>query len=377
MRTTVTLTFLALASLATGCGHERASIPEPDPQVVGERITFPSQAPQLASLAVEPVTEESASTTRLFGRLVWDENATVRVFTPFAGRVTRVLADAGQAVSAGAPLAEVESPDFGQVQAEARSAESDFGLAESSRARLHDLFEHGAAAQKDLEAAEADRARAESQRSRALARLAAYGAAGDSVDGVFILRSPISGTIVERNLTPGQEIRPDQMLANAPQLFSPLFVLSDPSRLWIQIDATEADLSCLRPGVTFRFASSAFPARTFVGRLDHVSESVDPATHTIRARGSVDNRDRRLKAEMFVTVAVPTRPASGLRIPSRAVFLKGDRHYVFVEEKPGTFVRHEIHISADHETHVLVADGVRRGDRVVTDGCVLLEQLLD
>jgi len=376
MRTAGTLVLLTFASL-TGCSREDVSIPEPDPQVVGERITFPSHAPQLASLAVEPVTEEAASTTRLFGRLIWDEDATVRVFTPFAGRVRRVLVDAGQAVRAGAPLAEVESPDFGQAQAEARSAESDFRLAESNRARLEELFEHGAAAQKDLEAAEADRARAESQRARVRARLASYGAAADSVDGIFILRSPIAGTIVERNITPGQEIRPDQMLANAPQLFSPLFVLSDPSRLWIQIDATEAEMPCLRPGVIFRFASDALPAETFEGRLDHVSESIDPGTHTIRARGRVDNRGRRLKAEMFVTVDFPTRPSLGLSVPSRAVLLKGDRHYVFVEERPGTFVRHEIHISADHDTHVLVPDGVRRGDRVVTEGSVLLEQLLD
>ncbi len=377
MKTTATVILITLASLAMGCRREVASVPIQDPMVLGDRISFPSHAPQLATLAVEPVTEETASTTSLYGRLIWDEDATVRVFTPFAGRVRRVLADAGRAVRAGAPLAEVESPDFAQAQAEARSAESDFRLAESNRDRLRDLFEHGAAAQKDLEAAEADCARAQSQRSRALARLASYGAAADSVDGVFILRSPISGTIVERNLTPGQEIRPDQMLANAPQLFSPLFVLSDPSRLWIQIDATEAELPCLRRGATFRFASTAFPRETFEGRLDHVSESIDPSTHTIRARGSVDNSSGRLKAEMFVTVEVPTRPSSGLSVPSRAVFLKGDKHYVFVEEEPGTFARHEIHISADHDAHVLVEDGVSRTDRVVTEGCVLLEQLLD
>ena len=136
-------------------------------------------------------------------------------------------------------------------------------------------------------------------------------------------------------------------------------------------------MPCLRPGVIFRFASDALPAETFEGRLDHVSESIDPGTHTIRARGRVDNRGRRLKAEMFVAVDFPTRPSLGLSVPSRAVLLKGDRHYVFVEERPGTFVRHEIHISADHDTHVLVPDGVRRGDRVVTEGSVLLEQLLD
>jgi len=349
----------------------------PDPKVRGDAIVFPSDAPQLTSLSRVAVAPETGATTRLFGRLTWDEDVTVRVFTPFAGRVRRVLVDVGEKVAKGAPLAEVESADFGQAQAEARTAESDERLAVSNLARLHELYDNGAAPLKDLEAAEADEARAASNRARARARLATYGASADSVDGVFLLRSPIAGTVVERNITPGQEIRPDQMLANAPQLFSPLFVMSDPSRLWIQIDATEAELSCLKPDTRFRFSSSAFPDRVFDGRVDRISESIDPGTHTVRARGMVENPDHVLKAEMFVSVDVPARPSQDVSLPSQAVFLKGDRHFVFVEGPPGTFTRREVLISAEHDTHVLVSMGVRAGERVVTDGCVLLEQLLD
>jgi len=379
MRYPIGRLWLALTLCTAGCRHETVSASSTDPHVAGDRVAFAANSPQLAALAVEPVSVESTNSSRLYGRLTWDENVTVRVFTPFAGRVRRVLADIGQSVRAGAPLAEVESPDFGQAQAEARTAESDFRLAESNLDRLRDLFEHGAAAQKDLDAAEAERARAVSQRARVLSRLASYGAAADSVDGLFVLKSPIAGTIVERNLTPGQEIRPDQMLANAPQLFSPLFVLSDPSRLWIQIDAADGELASLTPGTAFRFGSSAYPGRVFHGVLDHVSEAIDPGTHTVRARGHVDNSSRQLRAEMFVTVdlEVATRPSAGLSVPTRAVLLKGDRHYVFVEVSPGQFARREVHISADHDSHVLIKDGVGEGERVVTEGGVLLEQLLD
>jgi membrane fusion protein, heavy metal efflux system len=366
-----------LALGAAGCRDAMTTPMPPDPKVQGEAIRFPSGAPQLASLSLQSVGPESGATTRLFGRLTWDEGATVRVFTPFAGRVRRVLVDVGEKVVKGTPLAEVESPDFGQAQAETRTADSDERLAESNLARLHELYDNGAAPLKDLEAAEADEARAASNRARARARLATYGASADSVDGVFLLRSPIAGTVVERNVTPGQEIRPDQMLANAPQLFSPLFVMSDPTRLWIQIDATEAELSCLAPGTRFRFTSSAFPERVFEGRVDRVSASIDPGTHTVRARGLVANPDRALKAEMFVSVDVPAHASRDVSVPSQAVFLKGDRHFVFVEGPPGTFTRREVLISAEHDTRVLVSMGVRSGERVVTDGCVLLEQLLD
>ncbi len=377
MKTPSTVALITLLALASGCGHETATTPTPDPKVSGERVSFPPAAPQLSSLAVEPAAHESSSRMRLFGRLAWDEDATVRVFTPFAGRVRRVLVDAGQTVRQGAPLAEVESADFGQAQADARGAESDLRLAESNLARLRELFDHGAAARKDVEAAEADEARASSQRARALARLAAYGASADSVDGLFILRSPMSGTIVERNITPGQEIRADQMLANAPQLFSPLFVLSDPSRLWIQIDATEEELASLHPGAPFRFTTNAFPGEVFPGRLDVVSESIDPVTHTVTARGTVENPRRRLKAEMFVSVELPGPAEEGASVPSAAVFLKGDRHFVFVEVASGSFERREVRVRDEHDSSVLISSGIRPGDRVVTAGCVLLEQLLD
>src|SRR4029077_1181604 len=111
---------------------------------------------------------------------------------------------------------------------------------------------------------------------------------------------PLDGFVVEKSVTPGQEVRPDQMLANMPQYTAPLFVVTDPSRLWIQIDATEVDMAFLRPGCEFTFTSRAFPGQGFTGRVDTVSEFIDPATRTIKVKGSVDNSSRLLKAEMFV-----------------------------------------------------------------------------
>ena len=337
---------------------------------------MPTNSPQLTSLTIEPVRSQALATVSLAGRLIWDENATVRVFTPFAGIVRKLFVDLNQPVSKGTPLAEIQSGDFVQAQSDARKAESDHRRTERNLARLRDLFDHGAAPRKDLESAEADYASAQAELDRAQMRLAIYGAGTRGSEPGFLLRSPLDGILVERNITPGQEVRPDQMLANMPQYTAPLFVVTDPSRRWIQIDATELDLPFLRPGCDFTFTSRAFPDQSFTGRVDTVSEFIDPSTRTIKVKGSVDNSRRLLKAEMFVSVNLPGQGESRASVPAKAVFLKGEKHYVFVEEHPGEFVRQEVRTGAEQDGSVLIVAGVQPGQRVVTDGCVLLQQIL-
>jgi cobalt-zinc-cadmium efflux system membrane fusion protein len=366
-----------LAFLLAGCHHEASPDQSGGPKVTGDTISFPADSPQLASLELAPAELRMPVSTELSGRLMWNDDVTVRVFTPFAGRVRKITADVGQMVETNESLAEVESPDFGQAQADARKAESDLKLAERNLARERELFAHGAAPQKDVEAAEDAQAQAKAEQARAVSKIAAYGATVDSADEIFVLRSPLAGMVVDKSVNPGQEIRPDQMLANIPEITAPLFVVSDPAHLWIQIDATEVDLPHLQPGHEFTFTTRAFPDQTFTGRVDKVSEFIDPNTRTIKVRGSVDNPIRLLKAEMFVNVSLPDGEASNISVPAAAVFLKGDKHYVFIQEKTGQFTRQEVAIGSEEAGRVLILNGLQAGQQVVTDGCVFLQELME
>ena len=377
MKSSLLLNSLLLATLVTGCHRETTSELAGDPKVTGTNISFPADSPQLAALETAPVESRSSARTELSGRLTWNDDVTVRIFTPFAGRVRKIMADLGQPVEKNAPLAEVESPDFGQARADTRKASSDLQLAQRTLARLQELFAHGAAPKKDVEAAEAAESQAESEHMRAVSKLAVYGSSADSADEMFPLQSPIAGVVVDKSVNPGQEIRPDMMLANMPQFTAPLFVVSDPTRLWIQIDATEVDLPKLQPGRVFTFTSRAFPNQTFTGRVDKVAEFIDSNTRTIKVRGAVDNARRLLKAEMFVSVNVNGDNTATISAPTAAVFLKGEKHFVFVQDKPGQFTRQEIAISAEQADRVLVASGLQPGQQVVTSGCMLLQQLLE
>ncbi len=376
--TSRSLPFLAASLallLAAACSRAPVHDESPDPAVKGDRVVFPANSPQRAAIAVAVAERHGAEIHHLSGRVVWDEDATVRIYAPVAGRVVSIAATLGDRIEADAPLVRLASPDFGQAQADARKAAADLLLAQRTFARTKDLFEHGALARKDLEAAEDAHAAAQAEQQRAMARLKLYGAADGDVDGLFTLRSPIAGTLVEKNVNPGQEVRPDQQLANASQLFAPLCIVSDPAHLRVLIDSPERELAALHPGIAITIRSAAVADRSFNGVIDGISDALDATTHMVTVRGRVENPDRLLKAEMFVTVEFTAMGAPGVDVPVKAVFIKGDRHFVYVEESPGAYVRHEVEIGADHDGKILVRSGLTAGQRVAAEGALMLEEV--
>ncbi len=365
--------------LVLGCRQgPKPPDPPPAPQVTGQTIAFETSAPQLAHLEIEAAQPRQASAFPIYGRLTWDDDVTVRVFSPVGGRVLGLEADIGQAVAADAVLARLASPDYGQVQADVQRATADLALSETTFERTRDLFEHGAAPRKDLESAVADDEKAVSELERAQAQLAALSRGPtDAVDGVYLLRSPLPGLIVERNLTPGQLVRPDLMLANLPQYTSPLFVVTDPTRLWLFLDVTELDANVLRVGQKVRVHTPAYPERTFEGRLDLIGSSLDPATRTLKVRALVDNSEQLLKAEMYVTADVVGDSETGVDVSAKAVFLRDNQYYVFVEEEPGRFERRPVTLGPEDSGMIAVVGGIVPGQRVVTEGSLLLQAILE
>jgi cobalt-zinc-cadmium efflux system membrane fusion protein len=379
MKKIIILHMLLAVILASGCKEQkRASDPPAPPRIEENKIAFATNAPQLEYLTIEPAEERKVTAVGLYGRLAWDDDATVRVFSPVGGRVASLRADVNQTVKRGDVLAVLESPDYGQAQSDLRKGASDLALADRTLTRLRELFEHGAAAQKDVDSAEADYAKAKSEYERATAQLLALSnGRTNSAPGTYELCSPLAGTVVEKNITPGQQVRSDQMLANAPQFVNPLFVVTDPSQLWLFLDVNEIDITSLRPNQEVLIHSKAFPDKTFHGRVEVIAGGLDAATRTGKARCHVDNSEKLLRAEMYVTADVAAGITSGVDVATRAVFLRDNRHFVFVEVAAGQFERREVKLGLESNGRSVVVQGLTAGQRVVTEGCLLLESLLD
>ena len=370
------LGLLALATLGLIACKEAPPPAPPEPAapiLQGAQLRFQPGHPQLAQLTTSAAAPATQITLELPARLVWNEERTQRIYPAFAGRVTAIAVDLGQTVQPGSALAMLASPDYGAAQADAAKARADVDFSRKSLARQRELLDLGVAARKDFEQAEADAARTQAELSRAQARVALYGgaAAVSGVDQKLALRATLAGVVVERNLNPGQEVRPDQAGPGVP----PLFVISDPTTLWVQIDAREAEAGTMRRGAAFELEVPALPGQRFEGRVTAVSDAIDPNSRTIKVRGYVPNAGRVLRAEMLATARFERSLGSGVMLPAQAVRLSGSTHSVFVQTSPGVFEPREIKLGWQGPQQVLVSRGLEVGEQVVSGNMLLLARM--
>lgn len=363
---------LCAALFLSACSKAPEPAPPTEARTEGESIIFPAGAPQITSINSLVINMQPVPSTHLNGRVTWNEDKTVRMYTPFAGRVERILVQVGQAVAKGQALAVIASPDFGQAQSDARRAESDYALAEKNIARLRELEQNGVAARKDVHVAESDQARAEAELTRTRRRLELYGGTGRGVDQTYTLTSPIAGVVVEKNINPGQELRPDQAISNAP----PLYTVTDPTTLWVQIDAAERDLPLLTRGKMITIRTPSYAEESFPAQVTSVADFLDPATRTIKARATLSNAARKLKAEMYVKAEIDTNGATELLVPSKAMYFQSAKNYVFIDEGKGKFTRRAVKAGDIRDSRTEILDGLREGEKVVIDGALMLQQVL-
>lgn len=343
----------------------------PAPIVQGHQIRFAPNHPQLALLGTTAATASPSISIELPAKLIWNEDRTQRVYASFAGRVSSIRVDVGQSVSRGQALATLASPEFGTAQADTAKALADVRITQKTLARQQELFAAGIIARKELDAAEADAARATAESARADARTKLYGGTHSSAQQQLTLSSNLAGVVVERNLNPGQELRPEQSGVGVP----PLFVVSDPSHLWVQIDAKETDMAALKFGANFELVVPSLGNKVFAATIKTVGDFIDPVTRTIKVRGAIANPDRLLKTEMLGTAKLTRKIDGGVLIPAAAALLNGAKHFVFIQGALGMFEPREVELGFEGPKQVLVVSGLSAGELVVSENTLLLARL--
>jgi cobalt-zinc-cadmium efflux system membrane fusion protein len=327
-------------------------------------LRYPAGAPQLAYLRVEKAEASPVSALEpLHGRIAYDDNVTARVSPSIAGRVVKIGAQAGDKVAAGQPLLWLDSPDYAQALADLHKAELDLRQKQLSLGRAKMLFEGEVLARKDFESAENDMHQSEAEAERARARFRNLNPVGSIKEG-FALRAPLSGIVTERQANPGTEVRPD-----AP---GPLYVITNPARLWVIVELPEKDLAKVRVGQPVTVEVDAYPDEHFPAKILAIGDVVDPATRRVAVRCQLPNDKHLLKPEMYARVTPSAEGVPLPRVPNPALVTEGLHTYLFVETEPGVLERRLVVLAFRGQEASYVKEGLAAGERVVTAGALLL-----
>ncbi|WP_367395201.1 efflux RND transporter periplasmic adaptor subunit [Cupriavidus sp. Agwp_2] len=375
-----------------GCGRSEPPTPQASATQQGATETQKVGPSPATEKAVEPLLKLSAEEIRAAGIKVAglreeevaeqltvtatirpNQDRIVHVAPRVAGRIVKVQANLGDAVLTGQTLAVLDSLEVGEAHSAYLQARTAQAVAKADFERAEKLHGEQIIAQKDHLRAHAEYEKSKAAFAAAADRLRMLGvsqvpAINGKAVSTFPLISPFTGTVIEKHAILGELAQPDKQL----------FVVADLSRLWIEANLFEKDLSKIQVGAPAVITVAAYPDEAFQGQLTYIAAVVDKETRTVQARVEVSNLDGRLKPEMFATAAIHTRSGSNRKailLPEEGVILMQGQPTVFVEAGGG-FEPRPVELGVRLRDRVEVTKGLAVGERVVTAGSYALKARL-
>ena len=394
-RLAVGAVLLALAGAALygflhlgGAGHGSSEMSSQSRK--GSQRYTPTSA-EWASLTIEPVTERVfRAETVTEGKISVDEDRSTPVFSPYAGRVMKLLVRPGDSVTQGQPLFVIEAADTVQAQNDfitamtgLNKAQSALDLAQLQDKRAKDLFEGKAVPLKDYQQSQATLIQAQndlrsSQTALEAARnkLRILGLTDDAIsafqekgriDPNTTIFSPITGTVVQRKVGPGQYVNSGAS--------DPVFVIGDLSTVWLTAFVRETDASKVSVGQEIAFNVLALPGRPLTARIDYVSAAIDPATRRLLVRATIDNKDGLLKPEMFANVTIYSAgDHRAAAVPKQALIYEGDQVRIWVAHEDKSIELRQVKTGLTNGDLVEVEGNLKPGELIVTKGSLFIDR---
>jgi membrane fusion protein, heavy metal efflux system len=366
-----------LLALLAGCGASKNSVANVSADsAVPQAALFAVPADQLARLKVVPAeTTTWMITVPTTGTVDWDADRTTQAITQVSGPISRILVDTGAVVKKGDPLLFVSSPDVSAAISTYKKARNQQEFARRTIVRTRELLDHGAAAQKDVEAAEAAFNDASTDVQNSLQTLKIFDITkseldeaekqGTPINTELAVRSPIGGVVVQKLISPGMLIQ-----AGA----TTCFMISDVSTVWVQGHIFDRDLPAIRVGDRVDLSNASIPG-IFHGEISYIGSMLDPTTRTTPVRIVTPNPRGLLKKDTFVEAIIHTRTQKNvLAIPVSAVLRTTENEpFVYVEAEAGKFGQRLITTGAQQSDQIEVLTGLKPGERIVSEGSLFLQ----
>jgi membrane fusion protein, heavy metal efflux system len=347
---------------------------------------------QWASLRLAAVRQVSFRDERATdGKIAINEDTTTPVFSPYSGRVSRLIARPGDHVERGAPLFAIEASEFVQGQndlvtavAGVEKAKSRLALAQQVEKRQRDLLAIRGGALKDLEQAQSDLVGAQGdQRSAEIAlaavrnRLRILGRSDEEIEKLekidrigaeTMVSAPIGGTVIQRRVGLGQYINSGAT--------DPVFTVGNLSSVWLVANVRESDAPKMKIGAPVEVAVLAYPGRTFNAKLSYVAPALDPNTRRLPVRAEIENPGRELLPEMFASFRIVSGDSRLMpAVPQEAVVYEGAQARVWVARPDQkAVVTRPIEVGATTNGLVEVRKGLSVGETVVASGTLFIDR---
>ena len=324
-----------------------------------------------SSLRIDTVAAfEGELSLQTTGKIAFDDDHTQHVTAPVDGRVAAIKVRLGENVRIGQPLVELTSAKVAELQGDARKEAQDLQVAQRGLARAQKLRADGAVSDKELAQARADLNKAQANVERAQAQLSALGVQKSDPMVRAALFARVDGTVVERNISVGQEVRADSG--------TPLLTLTNLDRVWVLADVYEQDLGTVGHDAAVQVEVSAYTGRQFAGTVTYVGDVVDSQSRTVKVRCQIDNPNRLLKPEMFAKVQIAYRsPPGSIFVPTKALLSDGNSTQVLVVEGSDDNVTlRPVQTGTTVAGRQQITSGLRVGERLVVDGAVFLRNAL-
>jgi cobalt-zinc-cadmium efflux system membrane fusion protein len=357
--------------------HTLAKAPEVTTPSATTPGSFQATAAQIADLTIEPVREMAFRTEHVTeGKIALNGDKTTPVFSPYSGRVVKVLVPLGEPVREGTPLLAVAASEFVQGQNDLINAVAQFNLMQANAKRKQALYESKGGSLQDWQQAQADLVNASNALASVRNRLRILGKADQEIDAmehtqtidpIAYVLAPIGGVVTDRQVGPGQYIQ-----SAAP---TPVYTIGDLSTVWMVANVRESEAPYVRRGQAVEVRVLALPDRVFKARLTYVAPAVDPVTRRLAVHAEIANPDGLLKPEMFATFTISSGEESrALAVPAEAVVYEGDAARVWITGPHDTLALRPVRVGRSGEGMVEVLGGLDATDKVVTSGNLFIDR---
>jgi membrane fusion protein, heavy metal efflux system len=351
---------LMIAGMGVSCSGDSKAAPTKS-EVTLDPNLYTVDHPELFKLAKVEV-RDLPTTLNANGNVTPDVNNTIHVTSQGSGRVVELKVRLGDYVKKGEVMLSIHSVDLSSAFADYQKAAADERLSQKGLDRAHLLYSHGALAEKDLQQADDTEEKAKLDVQSAEQHVRLLGGDPAHPGSLIVLRAPVSGTIVEQNISGFEGIK---SLDNSPNLFT----VADLSQVWVVCDVYENDLGDVHMGDTAEIRLNAYPDKIYRGKIADISRILDPATRSAKVRIVLANGDGSLRPGMFAVATFRSRKSqSRIVVPSTAVLRLQDKDWVFRKDGAQQFRRVEVHAMGENSNGMQqIQDGLNAGQEIVAN----------